>query len=127
MEQLLIFQEALLISPQTHTIFQETLSCPQTHAISRSPLCLKHIDIFQEGNPLEADISLIGLSGCFRLCLLVVVEYIVAGLKIMFENLPIIKIKAVKKKSPPMVGRQKIFFKTKILSLSGLVCKGYLY
>ena len=33
---------------------------------SRSPLCLEHIDIFQEGTPSRTDISLIGLGGCFR-------------------------------------------------------------
>ena len=34
---------------------------------SRSPLCLEHIGIFQEGTPSRTDISLIGLGGCFRL------------------------------------------------------------
>ena len=45
------------------------------------------------------------------------------ALKITFENLPIIKIKAVEKKVAylPWSGDKKI------LSLSGLVCKGYLY
>ena len=33
---------------------------------SRSPLCLEHIGIFQEGTPSRTDISLIGLGGCFR-------------------------------------------------------------
>ena len=33
---------------------------------SRSPLCLEHIGIFQEGTPFRTDISLIGLGGCFR-------------------------------------------------------------
>ena len=35
---------------------------------SRTPLCLEHIGIFQEGTPSRTDISLIGLGGCFRLC-----------------------------------------------------------
>ena len=54
------------------------------------------------------------------------IYYIVyTALKITFENLPIIKIKAVEKKSPTMVRRQENFFEMKILSLSGLVCKRY--
>ena len=34
--------------------------------ISRRPLCLEHIGIFQEGTPSRTDILLIGLGGCFR-------------------------------------------------------------
>ena len=47
----------------------------------------------------------------------------VSALKITFENLPIIKIKAAsgKKSRPPWLGDKKV------LSLSGLVCKRYLY
>ena len=37
--------------------------------------------------------------------------YQTSALKITFENLPIIKIKAVEKKSPTMVGRKKIILK----------------
>ena len=51
-EQILIFQEALS-SPLTHTIFQET-PMPRTHRY------------FPRRYPCQTDISLIGLSGCFR-------------------------------------------------------------
>ena len=48
------------------------------------------------------------------------------ALKITFKNLPIIKIKAVGKKvAHHGWARQENFFETKILSLSGLVCKRY--
>ena len=61
------FQE-LLFSHQTPTIFQETKSVLEHIQFSRRPLCLEHIGIFQEGTLSRTDISLIGLSGCFRKC-----------------------------------------------------------
>ena len=42
----------IISSPRTPTIFQETLSRPRTHTIfQETPICLEHIDIFQEGTP----------------------------------------------------------------------------
>ena len=43
----------------------------------RRPLSLEHIGIFQECTPSRTDISLIGLSGCFRLSLVHLWEFVV--------------------------------------------------
>ena len=70
LEHIRIFQEALS-SPRTPTIFQAS---PRTHTLSRSLLCFEHIGIFQEGAPSRTDISLIGLGGCFRIAIYLLIE-----------------------------------------------------
>ena len=94
-EQILIFPETLILVLEHIRIFQEPLFSHRTDRysfsrkpylvlehlrfsrrpylvlehiqFSRRPLRLEHIGIFQEGTPSRTDISLIGLSGCFRM------------------------------------------------------------
>ena len=81
-EQILIFSKTFIYTSNTYEfsrslyfpteqifIFQEVLSSPRTHTISRRtpyPM-LKQIGIFQKGTPCRTYISLIGLGGCFRM------------------------------------------------------------